>query len=358
MRRSIPTDYDASLRLIRGPAQAFGWAALLGVLLALPYLVGTYWLSQFAFIYIYAVAGLGVMLLAGYTGLISIGHAAFLGTGAYTEAYLTARGVAFPLAMAAAALLSAAAGIVIGLPALRVRGMYLAIATLAFGFIAEEAFARWESVTGGNTGISVKPAIFLGWTLRSQASIYYLALGVCALVTLATINLVRSPTGRAFVAIRDSEVSAQSLGIPVARYKTTAFALSAAFVGLAGALYAHKLRFLSPEQFSISQSIDLIMLVVVGGLGTIAGAFFGAVFLIVTPQAIAIAKDYLPPAVGQAPGLQAVVFGGALIGFVLLEPSGLYGRWVKIATYLSLFPFYPAGAFRRQKSFQRSERFR
>ena len=141
MRRSIPTDYDASLRLIRGPAQAFGWAALLGVLLALPYLVGTYWLSQFAFIYIYAVAGLGVMLLAGYTGLISIGHAAFLGTGAYTEAYLTARGVAFPLAMAAAALLSAAAGIVIGLPALRVRGMYLAIATLAFGFIAEEAFA-------------------------------------------------------------------------------------------------------------------------------------------------------------------------------------------------------------------------
>jgi branched-chain amino acid transport system permease protein len=148
------------------------------------------------------------------------------------------------------------------------------------------------------------------------------------------------------------------MGIHLAKYKTLSFALSAAFTGLAGGLYAHKLRFLSPEQFTVLQSIELLMMVFIGGLGSIHGVFFGATLLILLPQAIAVAKDFLPPAIGGAAGLQAVVFGAIIIGFVLFEPLGLYGRWTKIRTYLQTFPFYRKGTFKREKSFQKSERYR
>ena len=199
---------------------------------------------------------------------------------------------------------------------------------------------------------------FLGAELGSSEAFYFIALGACVIVTLGVINLMRSATGRAFIAIRDSEVSAQSMGIHLAGYKTLAFAISAAMVGLAGALYAHKLRFISPDQFGIAQSIDLLLLVVVGGLGSIHGAFLGAIFLITMPQLIAVGKDYLPPAIGQASGLQAVVYGAVLMSFVLFEPMGLYGRWLKVRTWLQLFPFYRRGMFRRQKAFTKSERLK
>jgi branched-chain amino acid transport system permease protein len=178
------------------------------------------------------------------------------------------------------------------------------------------------------------------------------------LSTLAILNLLRSPTGRAFVAIRDSEISAQSMGIHLARYKTMSFALSAGLAGLGGALYAHKIKFLSPEQFNIVQSIDLLLMVVVGGLGSVHGVFLGAIFLITMPQLIAMGKDYLPDSVGQSPGLQAVVYGVVLVAFVMFEPHGLYGRWLKMRTYLQMFPFYRAGMFKRQKAFQKSDRLK
>ncbi len=204
-----------------------------------------------------------------------------------------------------AGLLSAAVGVVVGLPALRVKGIYLGIATLSFGFIVEEVLARWESVTGGNSGIRIaKPAAF-GWEITSAAGFYFLCLVIAVVATLAILNLLRSPTGRAFVAIRDSEISAQSMGIHLARYKTLSFALSAALAGVGGALYAHNLSFISPDQFNILQSIDLLLMVVIGGLGSVHGAFLGAIFLISMPQVIALTKDYLPPVIGQAPGLQA-----------------------------------------------------
>jgi len=356
VRYLFKTSYDQDIRLVKHSGQGFWYAMLALAVATLPFWASAYWLSQASFVLIYAVAGLGLMVLAGYTGLVSIGHAAFLGIGAYSEGFLVAHGWPFPLAMAAAAALSAAAGVVVGLPALRVRGIYLAIATLAFGFIVEEVMARWETVTGGNGGLQIgAPAIF-GWQLKSAGSFYYIALVVCVLVTLGIANLLRSSTGRAFIAMRDSEVSAQSMGIQLALYKTLAFSLSAGVVGLAGALYAHKLRFVSPEQFSITQSIDLLLLVVVGGLGSLHGAFLGAIFIITMPQLISIAKGWLPSSISQATGLQAVVFGLVLMGFVLFEPTGLYGRWTKIRTYLELFPVYRRGMFRRQKAFQKSER--
>ncbi|MBS0413613.1 MAG: branched-chain amino acid ABC transporter permease [Proteobacteria bacterium] len=358
MRFIFKTSYEQDIRLAKHGGHVFWYGLLLLGLLVAPWLLPEYWLAQLTFILIYGIAGLGLMLLSGYTGQISLGHAAFLGVGAYTQAVLANAGWPFPLAMVGAAVLAAAVGVVVGLPALRVKGIYLAIATLAFGFIVEEGFARWESVTGGNAGLSVQAPSFFGWTIESTHGFYALCLVTAVLATLGIVNLLRAPTGRAFVAIRDSEISAQSMGINLARYKTLSFALSAALAGLAGALYAHKIQFLTPDQFNILQSIDLLLLVVIGGLGSIHGAFLGAIFLIAMPQLIALGKDWLPDAIGQAPGLQAVVYGVVLVGFVLFEPLGLYGRWLKMRTWLQLFPFYQRGMFKRQKSFQKSDRLK
>ncbi|MFM2209661.1 MAG: branched-chain amino acid ABC transporter permease [Burkholderiaceae bacterium] len=358
MRFIFKTDYDQDIRLAKHGGHVFWYGLLCLLLVAAPVLLSEYLLAQLTFILIYGIVGLGLMLLAGFTGLFSIGHAAFLGVGAYTQAVFTGMGVPFPVALALAGLLSAAVGVVVGLPALRVKGIYLGIATLSFGFIVEEVFARWESVTGGNAGKSVGQVNIFGWVADSGTSFYFVCLVVTVICTLACINLLRSATGRAFVAIRDSEISAQSMGIHLAYYKTLSFALSAALAGIGGALYAHQIRFLSPDQFNIIQSIDLLLMVVIGGLGSIHGAFLGAIFLIGLPQAISAVKDFLPEAIAQAPGLKAVIYGAVLIGFVLFEPMGLYGRWLKIRTYLQLFPFYRKGMFKRQKSFQKSDRLK
>ena len=358
MRYIFKTSYAQDIRLAKHGGHIF-WYSLLGLaLVAAPWLAPEYWLAQLTFVLIYAIAGLGLMLLAGFTGQFSLGHAAFLGVGAYTQVVLTGMGWPFLLSLACGAALSAAVGVVVGLPALRVKGIYLGIATLAFGFIVEEVFARWESVTGGNAGKSVAAPQLLGYTLESTEAFYFLCLALAVACTLAILNLLRSPTGRAFVAIRDSEISAQSMGIHLAWYKTLSFALSAALAGIAGALYAHKMQFISPDQFSILQSIDLLLMIVIGGLGSVHGAFLGAAFLILMPQMISLGKDVLPEAIGQAPGLQAVVYGAVLIAFVLFEPMGLYGRWLKVRTWLQLFPFYRKGMFKRQKSFQKSDRLK
>jgi branched-chain amino acid transport system permease protein len=358
MRFIFKTSYEQDLRLAKHEGHRF-WYGLLGLfMVTAPWLLSEYLLAQLTFILIYSVVGLGLMMLAGFTGLFSIGHAAFLGVGAYTQAVLTQMGWPFPLAMAAAGLLSAAVGVVVGLPALRVKGIYLGIATLAFGFIVEEVFARWDSVTGGNTGKTVGAPQVMGWVADTGTSFYFICLVVTVLATLACLNLLRSPTGRAFVAIRDSEISAQSMGIHLAYYKTLSFALSAALAGIGGALYAHQIRFLTPDQFNIIQSIDLLLMVVIGGLGFIHGVFLGAIFLIGLPQAISVVKDFLPEAIGAAPGLKSVVYGAVLIAFVLFEPMGLYGRWLKIRAYLQLFPFYRKGMFKRQKTFQKSDRLK
>ena len=358
MRFLFKTNYDQDIRLAKHGGHVFWYGLLCLFLLAAPWVIDEYWLAQLTFVLIYGIVGLGLMLLAGFTGLFSLGHAAFLGVGAYTQAALVNAGVPFPIALACAGLLAAAVGVVVGLPALRVKGIYLGMATLAFGFIVEEGIARWESVTGGNKGLMVNPPQLLDWALDSTNEFYFLCLVVCVLSTLAIVNLMRSSTGRAFVAIRDSEISAQSMGIHLARYKTLSFALSAALAGLGGALYAHKIQFLSPEQFSIIQSIDLLLMVVIGGLGSIHGAFLGAIFLIVMPQLIALGKDTLPEAIGQSAGLQGAVYGAVLIAFVLFEPMGLYGRWLKVRAYFQLFPFYRQGMFKRQKSFQKSDRLK
>ena len=352
------TDYLQDIRLIKHSGGAFWYTVLLALLLLAPAVLDDYYIGQLTQLLIFATAGVGLMLLTGYTGLISLGHAAFLGIGAYTEAVLLARGYSFLVSFPAAAIVTTIVGIIVGLPALRLAGIYLAIATLAFAFIIEEVLARWESATHGYTGMIVEPIVAFGYEFSDGADFYYLSAGLLIAVVLGSLNLLRAPTGRAMVAIRDSEIAAQSTGIHLAKYKTIAFAISAGITGMAGALFAHKLGFLSPESFTIFQSIELLVLVVVGGLGSIHGAIFGAIFVVVLPQAIDILKGYLPQILADAPGWEPGVFGLILLLFIIFEPLGLYGRWMKIKTYFAYFPLYKKATFKRQKSYMQSDRVR
>lgn len=357
MRFLFKTSYEQDIRLFQHGGQLFWYGVLAALALAAPFLLSEYVLSQAVFVLIYSLVGFGLMVLTGYTGQVSLGHAAFLGVGAYTEALLQGYGVSFVLSLPAAALLAALVGVIVGLPALRLRGIYLAIATLAFGIIVEEIFARWESVTGGGAGKHVKSLSLFDYSFDgSDIAFYYLCLFLVALSLVGVLNLMRSPTGRAFVAIRDSEISAASMGIHLARYKTLSFAISAALTGLAGALYAHKLSFITPDQFGLIVSIELITIIILGGVGGLHGAVFGAAIVILLPQLIALAKDYLPEGAVPTAGLQSLVFGLVIIGFILFEPMGVHGRWLKIRTYFTLFPFYRRGMFRRQRAFMKSER--
>ncbi|MCP5264983.1 MAG: branched-chain amino acid ABC transporter permease [Burkholderiaceae bacterium] len=358
MRFVFKTSYAQDLRPFKDGVQASWYLALLGCLLVAPFVLPDYLRTQVTFIFIYAVVGFGLMLLSGFTGQLSMGHAAFLAIGAYTEAILQNQGVPFVLSAPIAMLLSSLAGVAIGLPALRLTGIYLAIATLSFGFIVEEALARFDWLTGGNSGMMLVGLNVVGFNVEWDYGFYYLALVCTVLVGLACHNLLRSPTGRAFVAIRDSEISAQSMGVSLGAFKTLSFAISAAFTGLAGALYAHKIQFISPEQFNLFVSIEFLMMIVIGGMGSLHGAVFGAIFVIVLPELIGWLKDYLPGYIVEQPGLKPTLFGIIMILFVLFEPLGLYGRWVKIRTYFSMFPLYRAGMFDRQKAYQKSERVR
>jgi branched-chain amino acid transport system permease protein len=358
VRFVLKTGPAQDIDLAKHAGHRFWYGVLLLALCAAPWSIDDYWLAQLTFVLIYGIAGLGLMLLCGFTGLLSLGHAAFLGVGAYAHAILTNAGVPFPVAIACVAALTAAVGVVVGVPALRVKGIYLGMATLALGIVVEEALVRWEPMTGGNAGLAVKPPDLLGWKADSAPTFYFLCLLITIACTLVVLNLLRSSTGRAFIAIRDSEVSAKSMGIQLARYKTYSFAIAAALAGIAGALYGHKLRFISPDQFGIAQSIDLLLLIVIGGLGSVHGAFLGAIFLISMPQLISLAKDQLPPGIGDATGLQAFIYGAVLVLFVVFEPMGLYGRWLKVRTYFEVFPFYRKGLHKRQKTYLKSERLR
>ena len=235
----------------------------------------------------------------------------------------------------------------------------MSIATLAIGEIVALAILNWEGLTRGPIGVfGIPPLSIFGIDLADARSVYWFSLGILVVLALLQLRLLGTHLGRTFRAVRDDDVAARSYGIHLARYKTMSFAISAALAGVGGGLYAHKLSFISPDQFNILQSIDLLLLVVIGGLGSVHGAFLGAIFLIAMPQLIALGKDWLPPVIGQAPGLQGLVYGLVLIAFVLFEPLGLYGRWLKVRTWLQLFPFYRKGLFKRQKSFTKSDRLR
>jgi len=380
MRFQFKTSYNQDIRLFRDKVDG-SWYGLLGVaVLMLPFLLDQYSVGEITWVFIYALCGVSLMVLVGYTGLVSLGHAAFLGIGAYAHAYFIDHGAPWIVAATLAVAITTACGLVVGLPALRMTGIYLAIATLAFSVIIQEVFTRWESVTHGFAGMKVDKPVIFGVSFDDDRSFYYLCLFFLIVVLWLTRNLLRAPTGRAWIAIRDSEIAAQSMGVNLAIYKSMAFAYSAGLMGLAGALFAHKISYLAPDIFSILLSIQFLLLVIVGGLGSLHGAVFGAIFVALLPPAIAILRDSIPSSmadfaaathvavVGQIgaaigaflakPGVEAGIFGLILVLVILLEPLGIYGRWVKIRIFFSTFPMYKASTFKRQKTYMRSERLR
>jgi len=358
MRFVLKTRYQQDVDLFKHNGQRFWYGLLAAAVLFAPLTLDSFYVGELALVFIYAIAGIGLMLLVGYTGLVSLGHAAFLATGAYVHAYLLSRGVPFPISLVTAGLFSAFIGAIVGLPAMRMTGIYLAIATLAFAIIVEQVIAHWESVTGGYRGMLVTDAQLFGIDLSSGSPFYYLCLVVMVACLFAALNILRSPTGRAMIGVRDSEISAQSMGIDLARTKSIAFAISAGFTGLAGGLFAHKLGYLAPDAFTLLTSIQLLLMVVVGGLGSMHGVFYGAIFIGLLPQGIAIMRDTLPPAIGQLPGLEPGLFGLILVLFLIYEPLGIYGRWRKIRQFFDEFPLYRKATHKRQKSYLRTERVR
>ncbi len=358
MRIEFKTSYNQDINVFKHSGYVFWYGLLLlGVFLA-PFILGDFYIGEMAMIFIYAIAGLGLMIMVGFTGLVSLGHAAFMAIGAYANATLNAAGVPFFISISLAGMLAAAVGAMVAMPLKRMTGIYFAIATLAFAIIVEEIIAHWKSVTGGVGGIAVGPPAAGGVYLDSQLSFYFLCLAVFLVILFVTLNILRSPSGRAFIAIRDSEISAESMGINLAWFKVLAFAISGGITGLAGALFAHKMMYMTPDVFNFLLSIQLLMMVVIGGLGTIHGAVFGAIFVGLLPQAIAIAKDYLPPAIGEFPGMEPGLFGLILLLFIIFEPMGLYGRWMKIKLYFQMFPLYRRATFKKQKSYVKTERVR
>lgn len=358
MRFIFKTHYEQDSRLIQHRGQLFWYSLLLIALLAAPWVLDRFYVGEISFVFIYAIAGLGLMLLTGYTGQVSLGHAAFLAIGAYTHGYLLLKGVPFIVALPVATAATGITGAIVAIPALRLVGIYLAIATLAFLIIVEQIITRWVSVTGGGRGMLIQPVEIFGIALSSPGRFYFVCLTLLLLALLAVMNVLRAPTGRAMLAVRDSEIAARSMGINLARTKATAFGLSAALTGLAGALLAHHTGYISPEAFTLTISIQLLLLIVVGGLGSLHGVIFGAIFVGFLPQGIALLRDVLPTAVGQLPGLEPGIFGLILIFFLMFEPHGIYGQWRKIRQFFSEFPLYRKATNKRQKTYLRTERVR
>ena len=349
--------------MFRDRVQRNWYIALFVGLLLLPRVLPDYTVDL-SLVFIYGLGGISLMVLAGYTGLVSLGHAAFLGIGAYAHVYFV-HDLHLPwiVSVALACVITAAVGVLVGLPALRMTGVYLTIATLAFALIIQEVFARWEHVTGGLKGKAVDKPVLFGISFANDVAFYMLCLAFLMGGLWLTQNILRAPTGRAWVAVRDSEIAAQSLGVNLAVYKTMAFGYSAALMGVAGALFAHKVGFLAPDIFSVLLSIQLLLMVVVGGLGSLHGAIYGAVFVAILPVLISQVRDTVPAWGGldrfvKQPGFEPGLFGLILVLFILFEPLGIYGRWTKIKLYLAMFPLYKRATFRRQKAYMRSERLR
>ena len=268
----------------------------------------------------------GLNILTGYTGLISLGHAAFMGVGAYTAAILyTKLGVPWLIAIVAAGMMSSLIGVIFGIPSLRLRGMYLAMATLAAQILLVFLFEHWTELTGGVSGFYVKSPDFFGITLGTDQHFYYLSMGFAALATWGVYNLFRTRTGRAFIAIRDRDLAAEIVGIPGFRYKLYSFAISSFYAGIAGALLSFYMTFASPESFGLSVTIQYIAMVIIGGMGTIGGSILGAVFVTMLPQGLEFLlkpiESYLPDYGFSA--LRDMIFGLLIITFLIYEPKGL-----------------------------------
>ena len=335
---TLKESYIADAALFDSRTQRI-WLAVAGALLVLfPFMASDYWLYLACLVSINVASATGLNILTGYTGLVSLGQAAFMGLGAYTVAIVQARwGTPVLFNLLAGGFVAMLGGIVVGLPSLRVKGLYLAIATIAASFIAHFLFANLR-LTGGTAGLTLQPATVFGVALDTSFLLYWVIVPVTLLMLLGAANLFRTRTGRAFIAIRDRDISAEVLGIPLLRYKLLSFGLSSFYAGVAGGLWAYFFRVVTPESFPLLMSIFFLAAVIVGGMGSI----LGAVFMTMVPELLKLIVDLLPGGseltVFLSP-VRTMVFGLLIIVFLVFEPQGLAQMWRRLRRFFHLWPF-------------------
>lgn len=342
--RTYQTSYAGLVALAN--QRATWWWALAGiVLLALaPAWFGAHGLNLLTSIFVVSIGVLGLNLLSGVAGQISLGHAGFLLIGAYAQAILTTdygvpTALAIPLAGAIAAVLS----LIVGIPSLRLKGLYLAITTLAFTFIVRHVVLFAEDVTRGSAGMPLDALSLLGFSFKTDQSFYYAALVMLVLFVLITLNLMRTRIGRAWLALRDHDIAARAMGIDLMRYKLLAFMVSAFYTGVAGALVALQTRFVNVDTFSVLISIEALAMVIVGGMGRIHGAILGVALILLLPELLNLgfgmagegARTLMADRIYEVKGL---MYGVVILLFLRLEPEGLAGIWRKAKRFWVQWP--------------------
>ena len=343
------TNYAADMALYPLPIAKWAVTAFAGLfIVVVPLTLGEYYVSILNLILIAIVGALGLNILVGYTGQISIGHGAFMSVGAYTAANLVVRlDAPFWVTIPAGGLMAALIGAVVGIPSLRIKGIYLAIATLAAQLIIEWTINHVPAISGGvQASIQVPRPSFLGVQLKSQTQLYLFLMGFAVLAIVGTSNLVRSRIGRAFIAVRDQDIAAEIIGISTFRYKLIAFAISSFYAGVTGVLYTYYLGIANYEQFQLTVSIDYLAMIIIGGLGSILGSIFGAAFVTLLPIVTRWFLESFGGLIFSAadlaniiPNLRLILFGGLIIFFLVVEPEGLNRLWRNIRNYFRVWPF-------------------
>jgi branched-chain amino acid transport system permease protein len=344
-------DYYEDVQLFTSKAVVFWFIALLLFLALFPFFVKNYYIYMANYMAIHVIVAVGLNLLVGYTGQISLGHAGFFAIGAYGTVTLMAKaGFPFFPALFFAALIAGLFGFLIGLPALRLEGPYLSIATLGFGLTITQIIGRIE-LFGGRQGIHTPKLVIGPWHLNTDREFYFLLIFLTVLLCLFARNITKTRVGRAFIAIRDTEIAAEAMGVNLVFYKTLSFAVSAFYTGVAGGLYAFVLRFIEPEMFSLLMSIIFLAMVVVGGLGSIFGAIAGACLLswldLTLRNILSIpylgqwleilSKSYF--SITGVSNIQYIIFGSIMVLIMIFEPLGIYGFWIRTKKYWKTWPF-------------------
>jgi branched-chain amino acid transport system permease protein len=365
-RPELYTGYAADQALLNTPAKRL-WTGLLVLgAVILPFFLGRDLNSLFTTVFIYAIGAIGLNLVTGYAGQVSLGHAFFLGLGAYTAAVLGGEGtsnvIGFGLDMAIwlpmAGLVPAVVGFVVAPLAARVRGLYLAILTLGLLFVGEHIFKEARSITGG-PGVGRAPAepvlfgfnlyesqTIFGVELRREVLFYLFCFAVMAVMAVLARNLARSRMGRAFAAVRDRDIAAEVMGVPLLSTKQLAFTISSFYAGIAGALLTIVIGRITPENWNLFLSIYFLAAILIGGVATISGSIVGAGFVVLMPRIVEWAAGYLPFIGGAGTGgflsvfqLQTILFGSLIVLFLVLEPRGLFGLWLRVRNYWKAWPF-------------------
>ena len=338
------TQYRQDLVLFQTRFLKFWMFILLVCLVAFPNIANPYYVSVANLAGIAVVGAIGLNILTGFAGQISLGQGAFIGVGAYTSAILVSNyHVPFWISLPAAGLLTGIVGLVFGIPSLRLKGLYLAIATLAAQVILNFLMIHWSSLTHGTSGLIVESPVFRGFVFDDDRSFFYIILVCAIMASTCARNLQRCCVGRAFMAVRDNDLSAALLGIHLFKYKLLAFFTSSFYAGVAGSLWAHYVTIITPEHFTITESINYLAMVIIGGIGSVLGAILGAIFMTLLPEVLQEIADLLtsviPSAGNHLAAFKQISFGLVIVLFLIFEPDGLNHRWQRVKAYFKLWPF-------------------